>query len=129
MLDKNKCDAKLGKEVNDYLVNKGVQTPMTDTVFTEQDKLKHIERSFKDIMNNLGLDLEDDSLAETPKRFAKMYVKELFWGLNPDYFPKCTTVDNKMHYKELVMERNVTSMSLCEHHFVNFHGSSFFNKT
>ena len=123
MLDKTKCDAKLGKEVNDYLIKKGVQTPMKENSFSEEAKICSIKNYFSKIMSVMGLDLSDDSLKETPRRVAKMYIKELFWGLNPDYFPKCTTVENKMKYDEMVMERKVTSMSACEHHFVTIDGT------
>ncbi len=67
-------------------------------------------------MNTLGLDLDDDSLCETPKRVAKMFVSEIYWGLDPDAFPKCTTVENKMGYDEMVIERGITIYSDCEHH-------------
>ena len=73
-------------------------------------------------MSILGLDLTDDSLIETPKRVAKMYVNEIFWGLDFDAFPKCTTVENKMNYDEMVVERNVNVQSNCEHHFVIIDG-------
>ena len=73
-------------------------------------------------MQALGLDLSDDSLEETPKRVAKMYVNEVFWGLDYDAFPKCTTVNNKMHYNEMVTERYIIVMSNCEHHFVQIDG-------
>jgi len=73
-------------------------------------------------METLGLDLTDDSLEETPKRVAKMYTNEIFWGLDYEAFPKCTTVDNKMKYDEMVIERNVNVQSNCEHHFVVIDG-------
>jgi GTP cyclohydrolase I len=73
-------------------------------------------------MEKLGLDLKDDSLIETPKRVAKMYVNEVFWGLDYDAFPKCTAVDNKMKYDEMVVERNINVQSNCEHHFVVIDG-------
>jgi GTP cyclohydrolase I len=73
-------------------------------------------------MKTMGLDLNDDSLTDTPKRVAKMYVNEIFWGLDYDAFPKCTTVDNKMKYDEMVVERNVNVQSNCEHHFVIIDG-------
>jgi GTP cyclohydrolase I len=73
-------------------------------------------------MRVMGLDLSDDSLVDTPKRVAKMYVNEIFWGLDYEAFPKCTTVDNKMKYDEMVIERNVNVQSNCEHHFVVIDG-------
>jgi len=122
MLDKNKTDPKLGREVLRHLTAKGVNTPQKDNMLDDETKVKQIESSFTDIMNTLGLDLSDDSLEGTPKRVAKMYVKELFWGLDYDNFPKITTIENKMDYDEMIVERNITSMSACEHHFVTIDG-------
>jgi GTP cyclohydrolase I len=87
-----------------------------------KDKIDIIEGHFKSIMETMGLDLSDDSLIDTPKRVAKMYVNEIFWGLDYEAFPKCTTVDNKMKYNEMVCERNVSVQSNCEHHFVVIDG-------
>jgi GTP cyclohydrolase I len=100
----------------------GVETPRRDNGIDRKLKIAMIEEKFQDIMGILGLDLTDDSLMETPKRVAKMYVNEIFWGLDYDAFPKCTTVDNKMHYNEMVVERNVNVQSNCEHHFVVIDG-------
>jgi GTP cyclohydrolase I len=100
----------------------GVETPSRDNGIDRKLKIAMIEEKFQDIMGILGLDLTDDSLMETPKRVAKMYVNEIFWGLDYDAFPKCTTVDNKMHYNEMVVERNVNVQSNCEHHFVVIDG-------
>jgi len=120
--NKNKCDPILGNQIHEYLVKMGVETPTVENGLSRTDKIEIIERKFKDIMNALGLDLTDDSLEETPKRVAKMYVGEIFWGLDYDAFPKCTTVDNKMKYDEMVVERNVNVQSNCEHHFVIIDG-------
>ena len=120
--NKNKCDPELGRQVHEYLVKKGVETPTIDNGLSRTDKIEIIERKFKDIMEALGLDLTDDSLEETPKRVAKMYVGEIFWGLDYEAFPKCTTVANKMGYDEMVVERNVNVQSNCEHHFVVIDG-------
>ena len=120
--NKIKTDPELGRRVHEYLVKMGVETPSVENNISRTDKIEIIERKFKDIMETLGLDLSDDSLAETPKRVAKMYVGEIFWGLDYDAFPKCTTVDNKMHYNEMVVERNVNVQSNCEHHFVVIDG-------
>lgn len=120
--NKNKCDADLGRHVHEYLVQMGVETPTIENNLSRTDKIEIIERKFKDIMEALGLDLTDDSLEETPKRVAKMYVGEIFWGLDYDAFPKCTTVANKMNYDEMVVERNVNVQSNCEHHFVIIDG-------
>jgi GTP cyclohydrolase I len=101
----------------------GVETP---TVYTgnmaRTGKIELIESHFKGIMETLGLDLSDDSLMDTPKRVAKMYVNEIFWGLDYEAFPKCTTVNNKMKYNEMVCERNINVQSNCEHHFVVIDG-------
>ncbi len=120
--NKTKTDPELGKRVHEYLVKVGVETPTFETALDRKQKITEIEKSFNHIMQVLGLDLDDDSLAETPLRVAKMYVNEIFWGLDYDAFPKCTTVDNKMHYNEMVVERNVNVQSNCEHHFVIIDG-------
>jgi len=120
--NKNKCDPELGRLVHEHLVKMGVETPAIENNLSRTDKIEIIERKFKDIMETLGLDLSDDSLIETPKRVAKMYVGEIFWGLDYEAFPKCTTVDNKMKYNEMVVERNVNVQSNCEHHFIVISG-------
>jgi GTP cyclohydrolase I len=118
MHDKSKTDNVLGTEVNDYLVKMGVQTPLTDLVdVNTQTKLDKIEHDIFNTLTTLGLDLTDDSLIDTPKRVAKMYVNEIFSGLQADTFPKCTAVDNKMTQgDEFVVERDITLYSDCEHH-------------
>jgi GTP cyclohydrolase I len=120
--NKTKTDPILGKQVHDHLVNCGVETPTTPNDIDRKDKIDLIENHFRQIMQIIGLDLSDDSLIETPKRVAKMYVNEIFWGLDYDAFPKCTTVENKMKYDEMVVERNINVQSNCEHHFVVIDG-------
>lgn len=120
--NKTKCDPELGKQVHAHLVKMGVETPVIDNGIDRKDKIDKIETHFAYIMDVLGLDLKDDSLMDTPKRVAKMYVNEIFWGLDYEAFPKCTTVDNKMKYDEMVVERNVNVQSNCEHHFVVIDG-------
>ena len=120
--NKTKTDPELGQKVHEHLFKMGVETPRRDNGIDRKLKIAMIEEKFQDIMGILGLDLTDDSLIETPKRVAKMYVNEIFWGLDYDAFPKCTTVDNKMHYNEMVVERNVNVQSNCEHHFVVIDG-------
>ncbi len=93
--NKTKTDPVLGQQVHEHLVKMGVETPTFKVSMDRKDKIAEIEKSFSYIMQVLGLDLNDDSLMETPKRVAKMYVNEIFWGLDYDAFPKCTTVDNK----------------------------------
>jgi len=120
--NKTKTDPVLGKKVQAHLEKVGVQTPMKDSGLSRSDKIETIESHFYQIMRALGLNLEDDSLQDTPKRLAKMYVNEIFWGLDPEAFPKCTAVDNKMEYDEMVVERNINVQSNCEHHFVVIDG-------
>ena len=121
----HKNNAELGLAVHKHLVSKGLETPITDLVTsqTSDEKIAKIAPHFAAIMETLGLDLTDDSLEDTPNRVAKMYVNEIFWGLNYEKFPKCTTIDNKMDYAHsFVLERNVNVQSNCEHHFVVIDG-------
>lgn len=121
--NKTKTDPDLGQKVHEHLVKMGVETPTVKTNWLDRKtKIEILEQQFKNIMETLGLDLTDDSLMETPKRVAKMYVNEIFWGLDYEAFPKCTTVENKMQYNEMVVERNVNVQSNCEHHFVVIDG-------
>lgn len=120
--NKTKCDPELGAKVHDHLFKMGVETPRADNGIDRKLKIAKIEDHFKNIMSILGLDLTDDSLSETPNRVAKMYVNEIFWGLDYDAFPKCTAVENKMKYNEMVVERNISVQSNCEHHFVVIDG-------
>ncbi len=121
--NKTKCDPELGQKIHQHLITCGVETPTTNMVNSDRkEKIAFIEKRFEEIMSVLGLDLTDDSLTETPNRVAKMYVNEIFWGLDYDAFPKCTAVDNKMKYDEMVVERNISVQSNCEHHFVVIDG-------
>ena len=120
--NKTKTDPELGQKVHEHLVKMGVETPAIPNKLIRTDKIHIIEGHFKSIMETMGLDLSDDSLMDTPKRVAKMYVNEIFWGLDYDAFPKCTAVDNKMKYNEMVCERNINVQSNCEHHFVVIDG-------
>ena len=123
--NKTKTDPELGQKVHEHLVKMGVETPMANNPMSQMDrksKIAVLELKFKEILEILGLDLTDDSLNETPLRISKMYVNEIFWGLDYDAFPKCTTVNNKMKYNEMVVERNVSVQSNCEHHFVIIDG-------
>ena len=120
--NKTKTDPELGQRVHEHLVKMGVETPTNPNNYDRKEKIDHIEAHFAHIMRILGLDLSDDSLIDTPKRVAKMYVNEIFWGLDYEAFPKCTAVDNKMKYNEMVCERNINVQSNCEHHFVVIDG-------
>lgn len=125
-LQAGKTDAVLGAQVEQYLKSKGVNTPSVEETLgvDSKKKIAKIEKHFTAIMETLGLDLTDDSLIDTPKRVAKMYVNEVFWGLLPDNFPKCTVIENKMGYDEMVVEKDITLMSNCEHHFVTIDGKA-----
>lgn len=124
-LDKTKTDSRLGEEVHNYLINNGVETPMKGTIGTYDEKFSIIKESIKGIMETLGLDLSDDSLSETPKRVTKMYLNEVFWGLDYRNFPKITTIENKMQYENMLLERHIKVMSQCEHHFIPMMGEAF----
>lgn len=123
--NKTKTDPVLGKQVHEHLVAMGVETPTVDNGIDRKDKIDKIETHFAYIMNVMGLDLADDSLAETPRRVAKMFVNETMWGLDYSAFPKCTTVQNKMKYDEMVVERHISVKSLCEHHILPIVGHAY----
>jgi len=122
MQEKSKTNPELGEAVHKHLEKVGVETPMNDYFGNDAGKKDIIEKSFREIMHALNLDLNDDSLVDTPKRVAKMYIDELFYGLNYKNFPKCTVVKNKMGYEEMVIEKDITAISNCEHHFIVIDG-------
>lgn len=97
-----------------------LETPLREDAFDldDEEKIEIIEKHFKEIMLTLGLDLLDESLRGTPHRVAKMYVKELFAGLNPENEPAMTLFTNDYHYNEMLVEKNIQFYSNCEHHFV-----------
>ena len=92
-------------------------SPVVDSKLSPEEKIKQIQEHFSEIMKILGLDLSDDSLRDTPKRIAKMYVNEIFSGLHPQNFPKITVIDNSMQYDQMVCVQDIEVMSVCEHHF------------
>jgi GTP cyclohydrolase I len=114
------------EEIGDEHVGTSVETPLRDDAFKMDDELKVelIEKHFKEIMHILGLDLSDDSLKGTPHRVAKMYVKEVFAGLNPKNKPEPKLFENKYKYKEMLVEKDITFFSHCEHHFVPIYGKA-----
>lgn len=114
-------DTATGLAVQERLMLMGVETPF---IPTKIDKPK-LQSLFADIMTTVGLDLSDDSLAETPRRLAKLYSNEFFAGLDYDNFPTATVVANKMGFDEIILERNVQVRSLCEHHFLPIVGGAF----
>jgi len=113
-------------EIGDNHVSTSVDTPLREDAFdlSDSEKIKIIERHFKEIMLTLGLDLKDDSLRGTPQRVAKMYVKEIFSGLNPENKPDIKLFDNKYQYDQMLVEKNITFFSNCEHHFVPIIGKA-----
>jgi GTP cyclohydrolase IA len=107
-------------EIGDDHIMTSVETPMHADAFrmSDAEKMAKIEYHFKEIMHTMGLDLTDDSLKGTPHRVAKMYVKEIFSGLNPANKPKVALFDNKYRYNDMLVEKDITFYSNCEHHFV-----------
>jgi GTP cyclohydrolase IA len=114
------------EEIGDEHVGTSFETPLREDAFEMDDDLKVelIEKHFREIMNIMGLDLSDDSLKGTPHRVAKMYVKEIFSGLNPKNKPAIKLFENKYKYNEMLVEKDITFFSNCEHHFVPIHGKA-----
>ena len=110
--------------VRDTLMEKGLETPMIDNGLSSDQKYQRIKGLMADVMGTLGLDLADDSLAETPHRIAKMYVREVFSGLDYSQFPKLSLIENKMGANEMVKIRDIDMTSTCEHHFVTIDGTA-----
>ena len=106
--------------VGDNHIGTSIETPLRKDAFdkTDEEKIENIAFYFKKIMEELGLDLTDDSLAGTPHRVGKMYVKEIFSGLDPKNKPKISVFDNKYEYNKMLIESNITFNSSCEHHFL-----------
>jgi GTP cyclohydrolase I len=107
-------------DIGDNHIGTSFDTPLRDDAFDLDDKSKieAIKKDVANIMQTLGLDLTDDSLSGTPKRVAKMFVTEIFGGLHPDNKPKASTFDNKYKYGEMLVEKNITLYSTCEHHLL-----------
>ncbi|MFZ1808679.1 MAG: GTP cyclohydrolase I FolE [Cyclobacteriaceae bacterium] len=116
----------LDDELDDDHALSSWETPVRPDAFDLNDdqKVDKIEKHFKEIMTILGLDLTDDSLAGTPRRVAKMYVKEVFSGLNPKNRPHARLFDNKYNYDQMLVEKDITFYSHCEHHFVPIYGKA-----
>lgn len=127
MIDTKKTDRVLGEEVRKILVSKGIETPShpnywaslaQDSNDGKENVRQELEASFKHVMQLMGLDMTDDSLEDTPKRLSKMWLFEIFSGLDWANFPKITLVQNKMMCDEMVIERNIRVHSTCEHHLL-----------
>lgn len=112
------------EEIGDHHLSTNVETPLRKDAFdkSESEKIDSIQYHFSKIMEELGLDLSDDSLSGTPYRVAKMYVQELFYGLNPIHKPKLSTFKNKYGYGKMLVEQNISIDSSCEHHFLPITG-------
>jgi len=123
-----KIESKFEKfdSLGDDHIGTSTNTPMRDDAFslTDEEKMEIIRDDVKHIMETLGLDLEDDSLNGTPNRVAKMFVNEIFGGLNPKNKPTASTFDNKYKYGEMLVEKNITVYSTCEHHLLPIVGKA-----
>ncbi len=127
MIDDNKTDPSLGEAVRKVLLTRGLETPMRPDYWQslaqnsrdgKENIRQELEASFLHIMRLMGLDMTDDSLEDTPKRLSKMFLFEIFAGLDWTNFPKITLVQNKMLVDEMVIERNIRVNSTCEHHLL-----------
>ncbi len=114
------------EEMGDEHILTSLDTPMRAGAFdvSDEEKINRIQEHFREIMDILGLDLNDDSLKGTPYRVAKMYVKEIFSGLNPANKPKMALFENKYQYNEMLVEKNILLQSTCEHHFLPIYGKA-----
>ena len=119
-----KLDGFTFDEIGDDHLYTGIETPLTKNAFeiSDEEKKDKIAVLFKQIMEVMGLDLTDDSLKGTPKRVAKMYIDEIFSGLNPENKPKIALFENKYKYNQMLVEKNIQFYSNCEHHFVPIFG-------
>lgn len=113
-------------DIGDDHIMTSLETPLRPDAFdlSDEEKMAKIEHHFREIMLTMGLDLTDDSLRGTPKRVAKMYIQEIFSGLNPKNKPKVALFDNKYGYYEMLVEKDITFYSNCEHHFVPIIGKA-----
>ena len=110
--------------VRDRLIEMGLETPMVEQTLTKAERQTRIESLMTDVMGTLALDLSDDSLAETPARIAKMFVNEIFSGLDYEHFPKITLIENKMSASEMIRVKDIDLTSTCEHDFVTIDGTA-----
>ncbi|WP_415898937.1 GTP cyclohydrolase I FolE [Neptuniibacter sp. QD48_11] len=110
--------------VRDQLIEKGLETPTIESPLTQDEKYERIKGLMTEVASTLGLNLEDDSLRETPHRVAKMYVYEIFSGLDYENFPAIAMIENKMDVDEMVKVRDINLVSSCEHHFVTIDGTA-----
>ncbi len=126
LIKESKLNGFSEDEIGDDHIYTGLETPMRADAFemTDEEKKEKIAGLFGQIMDVMGLDLTDDSLKGTPNRVAKMYIEEIFSGLNPANKPKVALFDNKYQYNQMLVEKNITFYSNCEHHFVPIIGKA-----
>jgi len=122
----NNIESFTADQIGDDHLYTGLETPLKVGAFdiSDEEKKIKIEGLFREIMDVMGLDLNDDSLKGTPKRVAKMYIDEIFSGLNPQNKPKIALFDNKYQYNQMLVEKNIQFYSNCEHHFVPIIGKA-----
>lgn len=108
--------------VRQALVAANLEVPLVPTGLSPEEKYLRLQRAFSDIMHTLGLDLDDDSLSETPHRIASMYLNEIFSGLDYSNFPRISAIENKMAFDEMVRVDRISLLSTCEHHFITIDG-------
>lgn len=123
---KNVKITEMIEEIGDNHISTSAQTPLRKDAFeiSDADKIKSIQKDVASILHTLGMDLNDDSIKGTPLRVAKMFVKEIFGGLNPNSKPKLSTFDNNYKYGEMLVEKNITVYSTCEHHLLPIVGKA-----
>ncbi|EAR93529.1 GTP cyclohydrolase I (macronuclear) [Tetrahymena thermophila SB210] len=116
--------SEIANKVKQAISRKGIDNPISNSVniYSNEEKIKKIEECFTEILNMLSLDQTDDSICDTPSRVAKMYINEMFQGLDYANFPDMTTIDNKMEYNEMVQIQDIALTTTCEHHFITFDG-------
>ncbi|MDF4204016.1 GTP cyclohydrolase I FolE [Maribacter sp. SA7] len=126
LIKENNLNGFSDEEIGDDHIYTGLETPMKKDAFllSDEEKKIQIEGLFSQIMDVMGLDLNDDSLSGTPKRVAKMYIEEIFSGLNPNNKPKIALFENKYQYNQMLVEKDITFYSNCEHHFVPIIGKA-----
>lgn len=114
------------EEIGDQHILTSIDTPLKKDAFklSDDEKIEKIQDHFREIMDTLGLDLNDDSLKGTPYRVAKMFVKEIFSGLNPANKPRVALFENKYQYNQMLIEKNINLQSTCEHHFLPIYGKA-----
>jgi GTP cyclohydrolase I len=123
---KSKTDAPLGLQVHEHLKELGIETPMHMDIVQGDlaEKTAKLTELFTEVWKTIGMDLTDDSLMDTPRRMAKMYLSEIYWGLDYNKFPKCTTIENKMKMDSMVVIKDINIQSNCEHHGVVITGNA-----